>query len=96
MLLAQLNPGLDNLTFVGDRLFVSNFTGEITEILTGGQTRTVLPGGLEVSMRMYDDSSAAACAVTASQFGSPLSARAAAASVSWTCRRACWRSSATR
>jgi sugar lactone lactonase YvrE len=45
-LLAQLNPGLDNLTFVGDRLFVSNFTGEITEILAGGQTRTVLPGGL--------------------------------------------------
>ena len=44
--LAQLNPGLDNLTFVGDRLFVSNFTGEITEILGGGQTATVLPGGL--------------------------------------------------
>jgi sugar lactone lactonase YvrE len=33
--LAALNPGLDNLTFVGDRLFVSNFTGEITEILSG-------------------------------------------------------------
>ncbi len=45
-MLAQLNPGLDNLTFVGDRLFVSNFTGEITEILGGGETRTVLPGGL--------------------------------------------------
>lgn len=45
-LLAQLNPGLDNLTFVGDRLLVSNFTGEITEVLAGGQTRTVLPGGL--------------------------------------------------
>ncbi len=44
--LAALNPGLDNLTFVGDRLFVSNFTGEITEILSGGQSRTVLPGGL--------------------------------------------------
>ena len=44
--LAQLNPGLDNLTFVGDRLFVSNFTGEITEILGGGETQTVLPGGL--------------------------------------------------
>ncbi|MEZ0365492.1 SMP-30/gluconolactonase/LRE family protein [Mycobacterium sp. pUA109] len=44
--LADLNPGLDNLTFVGDRLFVSNFTGEITEILGHGQTRTVLPGGL--------------------------------------------------
>jgi sugar lactone lactonase YvrE len=44
--LAQLNPGLDNLTFVGDRLLVSNFTGEITEVLPGGETSTVLPGGL--------------------------------------------------
>jgi sugar lactone lactonase YvrE len=44
--LAQLNPGLDNLTFVADRLFVSNFTGEITEILVGGEARTLLPGGL--------------------------------------------------
>ncbi|MFD8004543.1 SMP-30/gluconolactonase/LRE family protein [Streptomyces mirabilis] len=44
--LASLNPGLDNCTFVGDRLFVSNFTGEITEILGGGETRTTLPGGL--------------------------------------------------
>ena len=44
--LANLNPGLDNLTFVGDRLFVSNFTGEITEVLDGQQTRAVLPGGL--------------------------------------------------
>ncbi|MGE2729795.1 SMP-30/gluconolactonase/LRE family protein [Mycolicibacterium vaccae] len=44
--LAQLNPGLDNLTFVGDRLFVSNFTGEITEILPDGGTDTTLPGGL--------------------------------------------------
>ena len=44
--LAQLTPGLDNLTFVGDRLFVSNFTGEITQILPGGDTSTVLPGGL--------------------------------------------------
>ncbi|KPM54022.1 gluconolaconase [Frankia sp. R43] len=44
--LAQLEPGLDNCTFVGDRLFVSRFTGEITEILGGGETRTTLPGGL--------------------------------------------------
>jgi sugar lactone lactonase YvrE len=44
--LATLNPGLDNVTFVDDRAFVSNFTGEITEILGGGETRTVLPGGL--------------------------------------------------
>ncbi|OBG34205.1 SMP-30/gluconolactonase/LRE family protein [Mycobacterium sp. E3198] len=45
-LLAQLNPGLDNCTFVGDRLFVSNFTGEITEVTPNGTTRSVLPGGL--------------------------------------------------
>jgi sugar lactone lactonase YvrE len=44
--LAQLEPGLDNCTFVGERLFVSSFTGQITEVLAGGQTRTLLPGGL--------------------------------------------------
>jgi len=55
--LAQLSPGLDNLTFVGDRLFVSNFTGEITEILSGGDTSTVLPGGLNwpLDLAMSDD-----------------------------------------
>lgn len=45
-MLAALHPGLDNLTFVGERLFVSSFTGEITEILGTGETRTTLPGGL--------------------------------------------------
>lgn len=44
-LLAQLTPGLDNCTFVDGRLFVSNFTGEITEILSSG-SQAVLPGGL--------------------------------------------------
>lgn len=44
-LLAQLNPGLDNCTFVDGRLFVSNFTGEITEISSSG-SQAVLPGGL--------------------------------------------------
>ncbi|MCV7280698.1 SMP-30/gluconolactonase/LRE family protein [Mycolicibacterium flavescens] len=44
--LAQLHPGIDNLTFAGDRLFVSNFTGEITEILGTGETRALLTGGL--------------------------------------------------
>jgi sugar lactone lactonase YvrE len=55
--LATVSPGLDNLTFVGDRLFVSNFTGEITEILSGGETRTVLPGGLNwpLDLAMGDD-----------------------------------------
>jgi hypothetical protein len=46
-ILAQLDPGLDNLTFVGDRLFVSSFTGQITEILSAGMTRPVLPGALQ-------------------------------------------------
>ncbi len=45
-LLAQLNPGLDNCTFVGDRLLVSNFTGEISAISPDGTTGTVLTGGL--------------------------------------------------
>ncbi|OBF06412.1 gluconolaconase [Mycobacterium sp. ACS4054] len=49
-LLAQLDPGLDNCTFVGDRLFVSNFTGEITEISLDGTTQSVLAGGLNWPM----------------------------------------------
>jgi sugar lactone lactonase YvrE len=44
--LANLNAGLDNLTFVAGRLLVSNFTGEITEIFGDGQTGALLPGGL--------------------------------------------------
>jgi sugar lactone lactonase YvrE len=49
-LLAQLNPGLDNCTFVGDQLFVSNFTGEITEISPDGTAQSVLAGGLNWPM----------------------------------------------
>jgi sugar lactone lactonase YvrE len=45
-LLAQLEPGLDNCTFVGERLFVSSLTGQITEVLGGGGSRALLPGGL--------------------------------------------------
>ncbi|MFC9981077.1 SMP-30/gluconolactonase/LRE family protein [Gordonia sp. NPDC127522] len=44
--LARLDAGLDNCTFVGDRLFVSHFSGEITEVLAGGRTRPLLRGGL--------------------------------------------------
>lgn len=43
---ATVAPGLDNLTFMDGRLFVSSFTGEITELVDGGGTRTTLPGGL--------------------------------------------------
>ncbi|KLO31797.1 gluconolaconase [Mycolicibacter heraklionensis] len=55
--LAQLHPGLDNCTFVDGRLFVSNFTGEITEIAGGGQTSTVLPGGLNWPLDLTVDGS---------------------------------------
>ncbi|WP_198653645.1 SMP-30/gluconolactonase/LRE family protein [Actinocorallia populi] len=44
--LARLSPDLDNLTFVGDQLFVSHLTGRITEVLEDGRTRSTLPGGL--------------------------------------------------
>jgi sugar lactone lactonase YvrE len=44
--LAQLRPGLDNCTFVDGRLFVSNISGEITEILRDGETCSVMPAGL--------------------------------------------------
>jgi hypothetical protein len=46
-LLADLGPGLDNVTFVGDRMFVSSIPGEITEILGPGRTRPVIPRGLQ-------------------------------------------------
>ena len=35
--LAHLTPGLDNSTFVGKRMFVSNISGYVTEILEGRQ-----------------------------------------------------------
>jgi sugar lactone lactonase YvrE len=55
--LAALDPGLDNLAFVGDRLFVSHFDGRITELLAGGQTRAVLPRGLNwpLDLALGDD-----------------------------------------
>lgn len=43
--LANLGPGLDNSTFVGDRLFVSNMTGYVTEILKDGKTKNLVDDG---------------------------------------------------
>jgi len=48
--LAQLSPGLDNCTLVGDRLFVSHITGELHEILGGGKTRAVIDNGFQWPM----------------------------------------------
>jgi sugar lactone lactonase YvrE len=57
--LAQLAPGLDNLTFVGERLFVSNFNGEISEIAADGKTRSVLPYGFNGPFDLAVDASGA-------------------------------------
>ena len=43
--LATIAPGLDNLTFVGDRLFVSSISGQINEILADGKFRSLVPDG---------------------------------------------------
>lgn len=44
---ATIAPGLDNLTFVGDRLFVSSISGQVNEILAGGALRSLVPDGLQ-------------------------------------------------
>jgi sugar lactone lactonase YvrE len=43
--LAKLTQGLDNVTFVGERTFVSNISGYVVEILQGGKTRELVPDG---------------------------------------------------
>lgn len=58
-ILAQLTPGLDNCTFVGDRLFVSNISGEIDEILGGGKTRSLVSQGLNWPLGLAVDADGA-------------------------------------
>lgn len=48
--LAQLLPGLDNCTFVGERLFVSSIPGEVTEIRADGTVRPLVERGLQWPM----------------------------------------------
>jgi sugar lactone lactonase YvrE len=51
--IAKLPPCMDNLAFKGERLFISHLIdGRITEILDGGNTREVLPGGLQFPLDM--------------------------------------------
>jgi sugar lactone lactonase YvrE len=45
--LADLGPGLDNVTFVGERIFVSSLPGELTELLGDGKVRHVIPRALQ-------------------------------------------------
>lgn len=57
--LATVAPGLDNLSFVGERLFVSSISGQITEILGQDQTRPLVSDGLQwpMGLALADDGS---------------------------------------
>ncbi len=57
--LAQLSPGLDNLTFVGERLFVSNIAGQIDEVLADGSARAVVPDSLLFPLGLAVDTNGA-------------------------------------
>lgn len=43
--LADIAPGLDNLAFLGGRLFVSSICGQVNEITASGAVRSLLPSG---------------------------------------------------
>lgn len=45
--LADIGPGLDNVTFVGSRIFVSHITGSIHEITAPGQATPLIQKGLQ-------------------------------------------------
>jgi sugar lactone lactonase YvrE len=57
IVLATLAPGLDNCTFVGERLFVSSISGQINEVLPDGQIRSLVPDGLQwpLGLAISDD-----------------------------------------
>jgi sugar lactone lactonase YvrE len=45
--LADIGPGLDNVTFVGKRIFVSHITGSIHEIVAPGKIKALVEKGLQ-------------------------------------------------
>lgn len=53
--LADLGPGLDNVAFLGDRIFISSIPGEITEILAPGKVRSIVPRALQWPMGVAVD-----------------------------------------
>lgn len=48
--LADIGPGLDNVTFIGKRTFVSHITGSIHEVLGDGKARPLVEKGFEWPM----------------------------------------------
>jgi sugar lactone lactonase YvrE len=55
--LAQLAPGLDNCTFVGDRIFVSSINGSLTEVSANGDVKPVVKQGLQWPLGIACDTS---------------------------------------
>ncbi len=53
--LANIAPGLDNLVFVGERLFVSNIAGQVDEVLADGTLRSVVPDGFTFPLGLAVD-----------------------------------------
>ncbi|MET1755330.1 gluconolaconase [Novosphingobium sp. RD2P27] len=45
--LADIGPGIDNVTFVGKRIFVSHINGSITEVVDPGKTKSLTESGLQ-------------------------------------------------
>ncbi len=48
--LADIGPGLDNCTFVGERLFASHITGGVFEIFGGGKWKPLIERGFQWPM----------------------------------------------
>jgi sugar lactone lactonase YvrE len=48
--LADIGPGLDNVTFVGNRTFVSHITGSLHEIVAPGQAKPLVDKGFQWPM----------------------------------------------
>ncbi len=53
--LATVAPGLDNCTFVGDRLFVSSISGQVNEVMSTGELRSLVPDGLQWPLGLAQD-----------------------------------------
>jgi len=55
--LANIGPGLDNLVFKGERLFVSSAAGAVHEVLDGGRVRELAPDGFNwpLGLAVSDD-----------------------------------------
>ncbi|MGI9294927.1 MAG: hypothetical protein ACR2PS_13155, partial [Pseudomonadales bacterium] len=58
-ILATIAPGLDNLSFVDGRLFVSSISGQINEIDSHGEVRSLIHDGLQwpMGLAVADDNS---------------------------------------